>query len=56
MKYKNNRLEFRVGDKVQNVIVWTYTKKRIKQMAKIADSLNTIWETWKGEIENIMAR
>jgi len=22
----------------------------------IADSLNTIWKTWKGEIENMIAR
>jgi len=36
--------------------MWTYTEKRIKQMDTIADSLNTIWEIWKGEIENILAR
>jgi hypothetical protein len=56
MKYKSIRLEFRVGDRLQNVIVWTYTEKRIKQMETIADSLNTVREMWKGEIENIMAR
>jgi hypothetical protein len=43
MKYKSVRLEFRVRDKVQNVIVWRYTENRIMQMDTIADSMNTIW-------------
>jgi len=45
MKYKSIRLESRLGDKVQNVIVWTYTENRIMKIDTIADSLNTIWET-----------
>jgi hypothetical protein len=53
MKCKN---EFRVGENVQNLIVWTCTENRIKQMDTVADSMNTIWETWKGEIENMIAR
>jgi len=39
MKYKGVRLEFRVGDKVRNVIVWTYTENRMKQMDPITGSL-----------------
>jgi len=56
MKYKSVRLEFHVGDEVQNVTVWTHTENRRKPMDTIADSLNTIWKTWKGEAEKMIAR
>jgi hypothetical protein len=56
MKCKNVSLEFRVGEKLQNLIVWTCTENTVKQMDTISVSMNTIWETWEGEIENMIAR